>query len=343
MLRVLAGLLFIATTSSLLYGADKLDAERTAPQPSREAEPVDFSRIESPIVIKGDEISAYRDPAGHYHNGVFRVFHTLCRKEDDGHYYWYLAVIKSRDLVRWTHPRILTPRDRKLNFSSPGNVIRYQGKWMICFQSYPTPNEEIFGNATARIWMMTSDDLETWSRPKLLRVKGPDVPVEKMGRMIDPYLVEDITEPGKWWCFYKQNGVSMSWTRDFENWTFFGRADCGENVCVLTDAKGYTVFHSPRNGIGVKRSKDLQQFEDVGHLTLGQKDWPWSQFRLTAAQVLDLRDEPRVGKYIMFFHGELRRHRAHADATLGLAWSDDLVHWQWGGKTSDSATSSGPK
>ncbi len=343
MSKVLVRLLLVAMMPSLLCGADKFDSGTTKPRSYPASEPVDFSKIESPIVLQGDEINAYRDPAGHFHDGVFRVFHTLCRKEDDGHYYWYLSVIRSRDLVHWTHLRILTRRSRKLNFSSPGNVIRYKGQWMICFQSYPTPNDEIFGNADARIWTMTSDDLETWSEPKLLAVKGPDVPMEKMGRMIDPYLVEDRTEPGKWWCFYKQNGVSMSWTRDFEDWTYFGRADCGENVCVLTGPKGYTIFHSPRNGIGVKQSKDLEHFDDVAHYKLGQDDWPWAQFRLTAAQVLDLRDEPRVGKYVMFYHGELRRHRAHGDATLGLAWSDDLVHWEWGGKTGNSGTSSRPE
>ena len=35
----------------------------------------------------------------------------------------------------------------------------------------------------------TPRDLENWSKPELLRVKGPDVPREKMGRMIDPYLL----------------------------------------------------------------------------------------------------------------------------------------------------------
>ena len=343
MSRVLVSLFFITMMANVPCGADELDVRTTQSRLCPASDPIDFSKIESPIVLQGDEIHAYRDPAGHYHDGVFRVFHTLCRKEDDGHYYWYLSVIKSRNLIHWTHPRILTRRNRKLNFSSPGNVILCKDKWMLCLQTYPTPNDEIFGNADARIWTMTSDDLETWSEPKLLKVKGPDVPVKKMGRMIDPYLVEDRTEPGKWWCFYKQNGVSMSWTRDFNSWTYFGRTDCGENVCVLTDSQGYTLFHSPRNGIGVKRSKDLQDFEDIAHYRLGQGNWPWAKFRLTAAHVLDLRDESRVGRYVMFFHGERRRHRAHGDATLGLAWSDDLVHWQWGGKKSDSATSSKPE
>ena len=67
---------------------------------------------------------------------------------------------------------------------------------------------------------MRSDDLEHWSDPELLMVKGDDIPVADMGRMIDPYLLEDANEPGKWWCYYKQNGVSMSYSYDLIHWTF---------------------------------------------------------------------------------------------------------------------------
>ncbi len=31
-------------------------------------------------------------------------------------------------------------------------------------------------------------------------------------------LLQDKTDPGKWWCFYKQNGVSMSWSHGFTFW-----------------------------------------------------------------------------------------------------------------------------
>jgi hypothetical protein len=307
--------------------ADKGAASK--PAPTR----IDWSAIPSPIILKGGPINAYRDPAGHYHDGVFRVFHTLCRQESDGHYYWYVAVIESRDLIHWSRPRILTPRDRDLNFSSPGNVVRFGDKWLLCVQTYPTPGGETFGTQDARIWTMASKDLVHWDKPQIMMVKGPDVPVANMGRMIDPYLIRDKDESAKWWVFYKQNGVSMSYTYDFKTWTYFGRAECGENVCVLTESDEYIVFHSPGNGIGVKRSKDLKHWEDVALYTLGQGDWPWAQGRLTAAHVLDLRRESCVGKYVMFFHGDSKagkkQHRAHGHGTLGMAWSDDLIHWQW--------------
>ena len=69
--------------------------------------------------------------------------------------------------------------------------------------------------------------------------------------MIDPYLLEDKDEPGKFWCFYKQAGVSLSWSRDLVHWNYHGRTESGENVCVAVVNGEYWLWHSPRNGIGL--------------------------------------------------------------------------------------------
>jgi len=295
---------------------------------------LDLDALTSPVLFRGDSKTAYRDPAAIYHDGVFHLYFTMVKSEDDGTPFLHTAWSKSRDLRQWTPPTIFTPHDRSLNFSSPGNVIRFSNQWVLCLQTYPRPNGETYGNETSRLWIMRSDDLEHWGAPELLRVKGPDVPVEKMGRMIDPYLVEDKGEPGKWWCFFKQNGASRAWSRDLKTWTFAGRIPAGENVCVIRDRDGYVMFHSPANGIGVKRSPDLKTWSDEGLLTLGQNEWSWAQGRLTAGFVLDLRREPRFGKALLFFHGSAypeRDPRGGFDnfASLGIAWSDDLKTWHW--------------
>ena len=296
-------------------------------------ERIRWEAIPSPVLLRGDSHIAYRDPAVHYTEGIFRVYHTQVHREADGRCYLYTAVVESRDLARWTAPRVLTPRDPRLNYSSPGNVIRHNDRWLLCLQTYPTPNNERYGDHTARVFTMASDDLVHWSEPRLMRVKGPDVPVAEMGRMIDPYLVEDKDEPGKWWCFFKQNGVSMSYSYDLETWTYLRRADAGENVCVLVEDGAYVLIHSPENGVGFKRSPDLVHWTDCGVMRLGQDDWPWAQGRLTAAHVLDLRVEPSVGRYVMCFHGSsvagVRERETHGHSSLALAWSDDLDHWQW--------------
>jgi hypothetical protein len=296
-------------------------------------ERLSLSFLRSPILFRGDEATAYRDPAAVYQDGWFRLFFTLVRIED-GLPYSYLAWSESRDLAAWSAPVVLTPRDRSLNYGSPGNVVRFGSEWVLCLQTYPRPHGEKYGNADSRLWTMRSQDLESWSAPELLQVKGPDVPREKMGRMIDPYLVADKDDPGKWWCLFKQNGVSRSWSRDLKTWTYAGHAPAGENACVLVDGCEYVLFHSPENGVGVKRSRDLAAWRDEGVLTLGQRDWPWAQGRLTGGFVLDLRRDPRVGKALMFFHGsdypeEDPRGGFDSFASLGIAWSDDLKPWAW--------------
>lgn len=344
---MLAGLVSVTTAAA---------EQRLAVDAGRSAGPIDaqvndteapdavnLAALSSPVLLAGDETHAYRDPAAVWHDGCFHLFYTYNPPPGpDGKIYWFTAVSTSRDLVHWTPPRLLTPKDQSRNFSSPGNVIRHGDEWVMCLQTYPIPDAHRdgpvrFGDATARLYAMRSRNLSDWSAPELLRVKGPDTAVEAMGRMIDPFLVEDREEAGKWWCFFKQNGASRAWSQDLRRWTFSGSFPAGENACVLRDGDEYVLFHSPPNGIGVMRSYDLLTWRDEGLLTLGQHDWPWARDgRLTAGFVLDLRKEPKVGKALMFFHASAFPERTGrgfwANCSLGIVWSDDLKNWAWPGK-----------
>ena len=298
--------------------------------------------LKSAIIFKGDEKTAYRDPAVLFHNNNMYLFFTLVRTEE-GKVYSYTAMSSSKDLKNWSPVKIITPKDMSLDFCSPGNVIRYKNEWILCLQTYPRPNYSVdqmprFGTGDARLYIMRSKDLEKWSTPEIMKVKGPEVSFKNMGRMIDPYLIEDKNEKGKWWCFYKQNGVSMSYSYDLRKWTFFGYAESGENACVLYENNEYILFHSPKNGIGIKRSKDFKKWDDWGNLiTLGQNEWDWAKGRITAGVVLNLKKNKRFGNYVMFFHGSgpLKEEEGDFDknASLGIAWSDDLKNWNWPGKT----------
>jgi hypothetical protein len=297
-----------------------------------------LKNINSPVLFKGDEKTAYRDPAVLFHNDQFFLFFTLVKTINE-EIYSFTATSKSFDLVNWSPINILTPKDQNLNFSSPGNVVRYKDKWLLCLQTYPRPDyisgdKVRYGSNDSRIFIMESKDLENWSPPKLLKVKGPSISKDKMGRMIDPYLIEDKDEKGKWWCFYKQNGVSMSYTYDFLNWTFYGNTNSGENVCVLNDGGVYLMFHSPSNGIGIKRSSNLRDWQSFGsQITLGQKHWRWAKGRITAGAVVDLREIKGIERYVMFFHGSGPNKESEGDfdknSSLGIAWSEDLVNWDW--------------
>ncbi|AWV97242.1 hypothetical protein [Arcticibacterium luteifluviistationis] len=291
-----------------------------------------LNSLESPIIFKGNDTTAYRDPAVLYHNNVFYLFFTLVKSED-GKIYSYTAESHSSDLKNWSPKKILTPKDQTLDFSSPGNIIKYKDEWILCLQTYPRPDHTTeqgvrYGSRDARLFTMRSKDLINWGEPEIIKVKGPDVKVTDMGRMIDPYLLEDKDEKGKYWCFYKQNGVSMSYSYDLKNWKFHGNTASGENVCVLNENDAYILFHSPKNGIAIKRSSDLYNWNNWGNIiTLGQNEWDWAKGRITAGTVL------KLNKYIMFFHGSGPKKETEGDfdknASIGIAWSSDLLNWDW--------------
>jgi len=66
---------------------------------------IDLAALRSPVILDGDSTTAYRDPAVIYRGGVFRLYCTVNRREDDGRCYLHTAVMTSRDLLRWTHPQ----------------------------------------------------------------------------------------------------------------------------------------------------------------------------------------------------------------------------------------------
>src|SRR4051812_45262798 len=269
-----------------------------------------LARLESPVLLRGDAHTAFRDPLLIHERGQFYLFYSWVREDEDHLIYWYTAVSTSKDLQTWTPPRAITPKDQNLNYASPGNVVRVGEEYLLCAQTYPIANfrrgdKLRFADDRARLWIFRSKDLETWSPPELIKVKGPEVAQAEIGKMIDPFLLRDKDVPGKWWCFFKQNQrVQCSWSMDLKNWTL-GTIDLahGENPCVIVQGDDYVLFYAPRNGVGVKRSRDLKEWrEDEPPITLGQKEWPWAGERLTAGYVEDMRNVKDIGRYVMVFH-----------------------------------------
>ncbi|MDL2230291.1 hypothetical protein LJB87_00690 [Alistipes sp. OttesenSCG-928-L06] len=299
----------------------------------------DLSKLESPVLFAGDSLTAYRDPAILFHDNRFYLFFAKSEIIGDS-VFCYLVQSESDDLMNWTEPRRIVPNSPK-NYSAPGSVIRYKDEWVVCLHSYPRPGHTVdqmprYADNSARLYTIRSKDLRNWSEPELIRVKG-NIPEKDMGRMIDPYIVADKEEAGKWWCFYKQSGVSMSYSYDLKNWTPYGAAHAGESVCVLAENNEYILFHCPYNGIRIKKSRSLQNWTDWGGLiTLGQKDWEWAKGRITAGKVINLNNVQGVNAYVMFFHGSGpgTEHEGDFDrnSSIGIAWSRDLVRWNWPGK-----------
>ena len=99
----------------------------------------------------------------------------------------------------------------------------------------PFPFEQQhFADDTARLFTMRTTDFVHFTAPALLNPKE-NTPSESLGRMIDPFILN--TEEG-YHPFFKQNGVSCSFSRDMESWTYLRHTQGGENACVLPETHG---------------------------------------------------------------------------------------------------------
>ena len=301
--------------------------------------------IPAPRILVGDEHTAYRDPLLFHDGNTFYLFYAYVKEEEEHLIYWYVAVSTSSDLQHWSAPKLLTPKDQNLNYSSPGSVTRFGKEWILTLQRYPSPGSHRgdplrFGTDASRPYLMRSRDLKTWSAPELIPVLGPTVADQDMGKTIDPFILRDKDDPSLWWCFYKRNGkVVSSTSRDLKVWKPTGLELAeGENPDVFVEGNEYVLLYAPPNGIGFKRSADLKTWHEDGPIvTLGQKDWPWAETRLTAGYVDDLRSVRGVGKYVMVSHSmgpgkKKREENVNANCSIVIAWSDDLKTWHWPGE-----------
>ena len=272
------------------------------------------------LIFEQSKVYSYRDPAAYIENGVLYLFFTLVENTPERQYF-YVAMSQSTDLLHWSAPQILTEKNHRKNFSSPGNVVKHEGAYYLCLQTYPREDGQIYGNENSRIFTMKSKDLLHWEKPQLIKVKG-DIPEEDMGRMIDPYILQ---EQDRFICFFKQNGVSFSTSTDLTNWQFQGSAECGENVCVIREKDEYLIFNSPKNGINILSTADFKHFQSIRTLYLDQDRKPWAKDRITAGFVLDIRSILPY-RYAMFYHGDNEDDYLFG-ASLAVAFSNDLVHW----------------
>lgn len=299
-----------------------------------------WDRLPSPL-LRGDDNSAWRDPAVFIHEGVFRLYCTMALREPDGRHVSRIAELCSRDLVTWSQPRFLTPVDRQLQFSQPGNVVKVGDEWILGLNSYPRPDATSCAKDDARLWCIRSPDLVTWSAPEPMAVHGPDRGQPQ--RAVYPFLVQDPADAGRWLCFYKDNhrGVGMSTTRDFRAWTYEGVVMPGaQNPCVVRDGDGWVMTVSlnrkDNDGQDIFRSDDLRSWRPVGSFRPSAQQWPWASGHIYHGRLVDGRQDPRIGRWLMVVSGNDQRkggppvdRRGH----IGVAWSNDLVSWTLGSTT----------
>ncbi len=80
-----------------------------------------LTELSSPVLFRGDNRTAYRDPAILYHNDSLYVFFffTSVRVEADNRVYSYTAMSQTKDLQHGSSIRILPPATKGWTIAAP--------------------------------------------------------------------------------------------------------------------------------------------------------------------------------------------------------------------------------
>lgn len=280
----------------------------------------------------GEEIWM-RDPAVIKEGDVWHCFYTHIdkREVEKGKIQLALGRIWSRDLKHWSKPEILLSGEN--GYSSPGSIVREQDGFLVCLQSYPVNQGEIYGSDACRLWLMKSRDLIHFEKPMIVSETGCMARWANSRRQIDPFLLK---AEDRYYMFYKTDGcIGLLKANEFgcfeegsDDRPVLKACDTPdgvtvENPCVICQDGKYRMFFAPcreGRGIGTAWSNDLQNWKDIQYL-----DFPkeiWAPGGATAPVVID--DRENSGKWLMFYHGDTEG--VHGGA-LGIAWSDDLFSW----------------
>ena len=196
------------------------------------------------------------------------------------------------------------------------------GTYYFRVKAYPNdPNEAVPSEWTQ--WSAgfvynrpTTVLVKTWSEPEKIHIGGE---LSKGKRKIDPFILPDKDENGKYHLFFKQDGkinraISKS---DILNWEYVSDVIDGENPCIVVEDNKYLMFYSPSNGVKTLVSEDLVSWDEKGKIHFDDEILKWASGRITAGFMMDT---PHDGGKALFFHGSVSGvfPETHGDASIGV-------------------------
>ena len=244
---------------------------------------------------------------------------------------WAIACAFTKDFVRFEHDRDVSPK----GFASPGDVVRWHGRWVLPFQSYPA--------APVRLCFSESKDLRDWSAPKFFLEDAALLPWNGQRRVIDPSLV---VEGDTLHCFFvgsavrqdaggkgvRANLMGHALTRDpsLQRWEILSRdapliggsesaPDGVENTMIFRTGGHWTMIYSEglaRQHLALATSKDLRTWDLQGPLDIPRQQWTLRKFGAPFVW----REE---AQWLMILMGTNDRDRT----TFGLLTSPDGTKW----------------
>lgn len=287
---------------------------------------MDLKKLSNPIWKRSDNL---RDPsvwksADGYHLFYSRYSNNDWTKPEN----WSIAHVITKDFVTFEEDRDISAK----GFASPGDVIRWKGKYILPYQSYP--------EVPTMLCYSTSDDLENWSKPVFFLEEAVHLPWNQANRVIDPTFV---TEGERLHCFFvgtdrvhyasATNLVGHAYTDDPElkEWTIttvdsplIGTCEDGpdgaENVTVFQNNNEWVMIYSEglkSQHLAYITSKDLIHWGNKGKITIPEQSWMSTRY---GAPYVWKEDE----YWVMILMGE----DGNSHTTFGLLTSKDGIIWE---------------
>ncbi len=287
---------------------------------------MDLKKLSNPIWKRSDNL---RDPsvwksADGYHLFYSRYSNNDWTKPEN----WSIAHVITKDFVTFEEDRDISAK----GFASPGDVIRWKGKYILPYQSYP--------EVPTMLCYSTSDDLENWSKPVFFLEEAVHLPWNQANRVIDPTFV---TEGERLHCFFvgtdrvhyasATNLVGHAYTDDPElkGWTIttvdsplIGTCEDGpdgaENVTVFRNNNEWVMIYSEglkSQHLAYITSKDLIHWGNKGKITIPEQSWMSTRY---GAPYVWKEDE----YWVMILMGE----DGNSHTTFGLLTSKDGIIWE---------------
>ncbi len=278
----------------------------------------DITKIKAPVLKRHTDQEGYSHPVVCLKEDIYYLFYTVTQKTEDGNVHKKIGVSTSKELLRYTKPRILFEEKEEIEFCHLGSVVLFQGIYYLCFEGRTLQTGEY------AIYISKSTDLICFSEPFALSISRT-----AKGECF-PFMVVDKEKSDRIWCLYNDVGVTRSWSNDLDTWHNVGTSSIKfSGLCIVPCIDGYTVFANQKEGIGVFTIDSIEQFllhpcEDGPKvLTLDFPYMDWAQGGIRCGSVVW---EERLGLYILFYWGVEKGNDAIA-SSLALAVSKDLSHW----------------
>ncbi len=286
---------------------------------------MNLKNLTNPVWTRSDNL---RDPSIYKTEDGYHLFYSRYSNKDwEKPENWAIGHVFTRDFINYENDRDITPK----GFASPGDLIFWNGKYILPYQSYP--------EVPTMLCYSESSDLKQWSEPIYFLEEARNLPWNQAERVIDPTFVVD---KNRLHCFFvgtdrknydtPTNLVGHAYTDDIElkDWTIttvdsplIGASeqapDGAENVTIFPKEDEWVMIYSEgllEQHLAYGVSSDLLNWELMGEVNIEMQNW--TKVRYGAPFVWKEADV-----WMMILMGEDKDNHT----TFGLLSSKDGIDW----------------